>query len=606
MTSSRSDSPVVLNSVQPVADLLEIAKQIGRHPSFQTINSADQYATTTSSQNWKLFVIGVLAPDNDVSFHPTYRRPAAVPLAGMPPQLIKKKKVKLKGANTSGKIAGTMDAKKGTTFSRDDFRQAVVEEFTRLTGSSPSEDLLSILCAHAWLEMGASRGHRRADGTYARARLLNTNNNNIGGIHAGPGSSVKATEVKDIPTTGYTVGGKEQKQNVEYEDSHKEKHTLQPDGIPVDPTDPTVAVPNQKGTKLVIVDPKNPANKPFLDRYKKGGGYIDIDTKSGNAYLVAFRSHDTMEGGISSWLSLLVNRYPGVLKARTTEEYATELQNGEKTSSGQPRKYYDESIAPTSVGGNGHYVRSLDIQKESYDNEYPRSTGVAGRHAGAVTEAAGQSIMAYGSVTDPEDPLGPVFGRNIHADTDRMEQIQAQMQLLSSSIAFMRSIPPIVMLTNPQEFRRSHENLVDVGVKTRLGHVVHTGLEQPVKISASGVTAAQYAVNAGMNGGLTTANRIHSLSYRNLMSLVTLYKNNGSVYSSNDGTSSVIALPGSVFIIYDDHLYIGSFDSFSITDAADKPHNMSYSFAFTAKYDMHVDMGLDAQAAKSGIQASSM
>ena len=89
------------------------------------------------------------------------------------------------------------------------------------------------------------------------------------------------------------------------------------------------------------------------------------------------------------------------------------------------------------------------------------------------------------------------------------------------------------------------------------------------------------------------------------MSLVMLYKNNGSLYDSptglktTDGTAAAgdgsILIPGSMFIYYDDHVYIGSFDNLSITDAADKPHNMAYSFSFTVRYDIHVDVGVDAQ-----------
>jgi hypothetical protein len=129
----------------------------------------------------------------------------------------------------------------------------------------------------------------------------------------------------------------------------------------------------------------------------------------------------------------------------------------------------------------------------------------------------------------------------------------------------------------------------------RTGNVVHTWFEQPIKINASGVSAAQYAIAADLSGGLTNYNRLHSLSYMNLMSLLLIYKNNGMVYGqSGTWDEGVIILPGAVYIYYDDRLYIGSFDSFGITDDATKPHNLTYNFSFTVRYDMDLDLGLDA------------
>lgn len=554
-----------MSSEKSFQDLLESLRIIGFHPAvgFEGLDGA--FVTITSSTNWKTMVIGLIPPPNNINYYPVMRCPAVVPLAEAPPQERKPK-------NTSKKKGSGVDAKQTTSFSRDEFRQTVIDEFTRLTGSSPSDELLSLLCAHAWAEMGATSGWFRRDGTYVKAPLLRTLNNNIGGVHAGPGS-IEGDTV-EIPGTG---------NNVFYVDSHGVTHELDPKtGKPIKPNDTIWAMPGtgRLAGKMVVADPTKSGNKKFYENLKRENTYIDTDTSKGVPYLVAFRSHGTMQDGVSSWLSLLVNRYPGFKDAKDAEQYATALLNGKDGSA-----YFDKTIGPTSIGGSGFYIKSLEKQLQSYRNEYPDDSNSSMTNLSSVDP--NQRIQAFGGSTDPEDPLGSIWGRNISADTARFEKLQENIEMFSHSITLMEQIPPLVLLINPQEFKRNYENAVDFGIKTRNGNIVHTWLERPVRINASGVSAAQYAIPTDISGGLTNYNRVHSLSYRNLMSLVLLYKNNGVLYGfpgESDGTASLV---GSVYIIYDDHLYIGSFDSFAITDAADKPHNLAYSFEFTVRYDIH-------------------
>lgn len=574
---------VNLSSIQPMVDLLNHFSSMSFHPSLQMKGTSEQFASTTTSGTWKLFVIGLLPPDNAVNFYPILRRPADIPLAEMPPLQWKPKPSTKAKNNPRG---NSVENKKWTSMNRDAFRRTVIDEFARLNGGTPpSEELLSLLCAHAWVEMGAPRGHTRSDGTYVRCPVIPTLNYNIGGVHAGAGAKKSET---DIPGTG---------NNVFWVDSLQVTHEFKPDGTPVNPSDGTWARPHNG--KLIIADTSDSANKGFYDSLKSGQNkYVDVDTQGGSPYLVAFRSHGTMEGGVASWMSLLMNKYPGIKTAKDANGYAIALLNGTPNKYGSIPQYYDKSLGPSETGGNGHYARSLELQQESYWNEYPPTPGITGNSADAVPNIdPNQRILAYGRSTDPEDPLGPVFGRNIQADNDRFNQIQARLQELSASIAQMSQIPPLAMLVNPQELRKNHEQSIDFGVKTRTGNVVHTWLEQPIKMNVNGVSAAQYAIYADMSGGLTTCNRIHSLSYRNLMSLLLTYKNNGMIYGWPGQSDGSILLAGSVFIIYDDHLYIGSFDNFSITDDASKPFNLSYSFSFTVRFDMTVDIGVDAQLA---------
>jgi hypothetical protein len=156
-----------------------------------------------------------------------------------------------------------------------------------------------------------------------------------------------------------------------------------------------------------------------------------------------------------------------------------------------------------------------------------------------------------------------------------------------------------MMLVNPSKFTRSYEQTVDP-VKVRRGYAVHVWNERPLSISCDGVTAAQYAFRADGEGGLTHFNRLYSASYKNLMSLVSFYRNNGHIYRgapNNDPYNmGVPTISMSVYIYYDEKIYVGSFDDFSVTDDAEKPYNMSYSFKFTVRYEVDLPgQGLDAQ-----------
>lgn len=196
-------------------------------------------------------------------------------------------------------------------------------------------------------------------------------------------------------------------------------------------------------------------------------------------------------------------------------------------------------------------------------------------------------LMKSGQVTDPDDKLRDGLGRTIQvADERRLAVAAVQTASLRAQIDLVNQTPPLIMLINPSQFSRRYEAGADSSVKGRYGHIVHNWLERPFSLEASGVTAGQYIVDAEGSGGLTNTFRVHSLSYANLLSLVMTYKNNGILFAGQESDVGIPILAMSVFVYYDQHVYLGSFDSFSVEDSADKPHNMAYEFKFTVRYDM--------------------
>lgn len=326
-------------------------------------------------------------------------------------------------------------------------------------------------------------------------------------------------------------------------------------------------------------------------------------------------------------LTYVGNYFNSVSKGRTLPDagsiYLANFAAGKLSQAGNPnsaifskdtdgRNYSDN--APYDIGNKGYIsvgdltTRVNNVKSSSIFKEYVAAlnqalanqasgTGVPNPNTQSAQHAG--AIMTNGNITDPngQDPLN-LLGRNIQVSDKRSAIVQAQVDRLNAAIANVQNLPSLVMLVNPQSFSKSYEHQVDA-VKARRGYVVNMWLEKPVTISMKGVTAAQYAFRADREGGLTHFNRIRSISYKNLMSLVGIYRNNGHIYNENfDATDQMnagtIQISMSAYIYYDGHIYIGSFDDFSITDSGNKPYNLEYNTKFTVRYDVDTTLVSDA------------
>lgn len=227
----------------------------------------------------------------------------------------------------------------------------------------------------------------------------------------------------------------------------------------------------------------------------------------------------------------------------------------------------------------------------------------------APSSSPNASVMMSGNIssTDPVDELS-ITGRNIVVSDKRQDVVSKQLNELKNQIDSANRIPSLLMLINPSEFTRNYEHQVDYP-KGRRGQITHMWLEKPLAISCKGVTAAQYAFGP-KGGGLTHMHRLHSLSYANLMSLVMMYRNNGHLYTQaitgDQHNWGIPVISMSVFIYYDSHIYIGSFDDFSVSDDAEKPFNLSYAWKFTSRYDFEVtEINDQVVSATTGINFNS-
>ena len=590
-------------------DLTQFFGVVGMHPSIGTLLLNDQFfATCTGARNWKPFIIGILAPDNPIDFIPVLRLKQELRKADQPPKLQTNKSTKVVGAGGKSE-GGTILPMAYKPVTKQAMIDGLRNAWTKLNGGIPPTDaLLGLLVANLLTECSATKVDKTT-GQTVLPDTINPPNYNAWGYHD-VGSSPPTFEAKWNPE-GY------------YEDipGSLSSHRWGPKGDVI----PSQAGVSLEATPVGIVKDHHLYFAPQSgksDMPRVGGkdgqaaGYynginapgkrfLGVDTEGGRPYISSYAAFDSWDEAAERFASYVYNTFPKTHGATTAEEYNNAIQDRELNGGTNNFHDPDHPNLKPPIYSNKIYTEKLAKGQEAFFNSQNSTMTLSGTPGGAdSTDDPSQKMMAYGSSFELDDPLAPVFGRNIEADTTRLEQIQSRMDALNTQLSLLRSVPQLILLVNPQEFKRSHENRTDF-VKTRVGNIVHTWLEQPIKISASGVSAAQYAIYADMTGGLTNYNRINSIGYRNLMSLVMLYKNNGSLYDSptglktTDGTAAAgdgsILIPGSMFIYYDDHVYIGSFDNLSITDAADKPHNMAYSFSFTVRYDIHVDVGVDAQ-----------
>jgi hypothetical protein len=218
-------------------------------------------------------------------------------------------------------------------------------------------------------------------------------------------------------------------------------------------------------------------------------------------------------------------------------------------------------------------------------------TSTTGPEGGEIVEEVG--IMTGSMEVDGQENKDPLkqLGRNLSVDDSRLVATSKIVEDMNRQIQNLCLTPPLVLLINPRSFTRSYEHSIDYAGGWR-GQITSIWLEKPISISGSGSTASQYVLSPDGYGGLSNTNRVYSLSYQNLMSLMMTYRNNGWIYSGGTSGETNVGVPVlglNVFIYYDGHIYLGSFDSFSITESADKPFNMDYSFEFTARYDLATD-----------------
>lgn len=505
-------------------------------------------STVSARKNFKPFIVGIIPPDVPIDFIPFKRVQSSV--ADIQSQPFPTSANTSPSGNDSAGAGPRVTAKNNPVFGNDglqqkvrqnspvgDIRQSVYENYYRQSGVYPSENMVNWITAQIMLERGGT------------AQSVPTYNFNFGNTHAGGGTA--------------DLNG----------------------------------VSNEKEAYNNYITPDPPP--------KGGSYYASVDTrvvpKSANAptgnqfYAVYYGSYKTLDDGIAGQIHFLMNNWNDAMNATTLDEY-----NAGLLPNGAGGKYNYHGVSQED------YTRKMQARVNQIEAQVAQ--GGAGGHIGAAptvdsptfatdsiqtSDQVARNIMINGTTQAESDPQGDRIGKLVQYDPDRLDVVQRQTDALRVQINTLQSIPGLLLMVNPSDFTRAFEPTVDNTVKGRYGNIVHVWLERPTVISMSGVTAGQYVVDSEGNGGLAGELRTYSASYLNLLSLLSIYKTNGIIYSGPEADLGIAMLGYSVFIYFDNFIYVGSFDSFEITDTDMKPHNMAYSCRFNVRY--YFDAGNDGR-----------
>lgn len=175
--------------------------------------------------------------------------------------------------------------------------------------------------------------------------------------------------------------------------------------------------------------------------------------------------------------------------------------------------------------------------------------------------------------------------------TKILDAQRSYMLSIKSALDAMSNAPPLRLLVNPNSFSVKSQKIVNDGNWGRNGPIIEFWGDDQDKISGAGKVSAFYALDAnpqlGRGGpGLTRHARNLSEGWQNFQSLYLLYRNNAGMYlsgSSQQDRDVLLTTVGSMYLFYDNILYIGCFDSFTVTEADESPFTVEYSFEFTVR-----------------------
>ena len=168
---------------------------------------------------------------------------------------------------------------------------------------------------------------------------------------------------------------------------------------------------------------------------------------------------------------------------------------------------------------------------------------------------------------------------------------RAYMMAAKAALRAMADTPPLRLLVNPNTFSVKSQKIVSDANWGRNGPIIEFWGDDQDKISGAGKVAAFYALDAnprlGQGGpGLSRGARNVSMAWQNFQSLYLLYRNNAGLYTSDWGQQDrdiLLTTVGSVYLFYDNILYLGCFDSFTVTESDETPFTVEYSFEFSVR-----------------------
>lgn len=325
-----------------------------------------------------------------------------------------------------------------------------------------------------------------------------------------------------------------------------------------------------------------PDNNPgFVRTFGPGQPYFTYKLENGSDN--NFAIFNSPAAGVASYISTL-RRNPATLQAAKDGDalaYVTALYNAQYFTGQTMQSYlngFPALLSRVAAAVPEAHLGAWGSSNPGPVTADPSTPGWQGNGANNAQQANAEIANTSGMDLNRSD-LGLVF------------QAAQQNQIAEMQVALdnLKNMPPLRLLVNPNSFKVSSEKICNDGNWTRNGPVVEHWGDGQDKISGSGKLAGFYAVDTSeaSGPGLTRTARNWSMAYQNFLSLFLLYRNNGGLYTDDYQTGipgiQNLSVVGSIYIFFDGILYLGSFDSFNLSEADTSPHTHDYDFAFTVR-----------------------
>lgn len=267
-------------------------------------------------------------------------------------------------------------------------------------------------------------------------------------------------------------------------------------------------------------------------------------------------------------------------------QYAKQLPGG--LSDAELNRIASEAGKNSDFGtyrSTGSSETNVDMTNASQSvNAYERARQARQIAAQMATDRFVGSFKAVLGVDDTVDSLGQNISDISLLDKgiiDRTIALDILYQLKT-----IQSIPPLVLLINPQSLAISYTKVAQFTERGRYGYIYQSWGDELPKMSVSGKIGA--FVTGSTNGnigpsGVQFASKRNSASFQNLANLLLFYKNNGYIYNKTEERPvSTLHSVGLLAIEYDGWVYEGNMESFSYSYAEETQNGgMEFEFEFS-------------------------
>ena len=200
----------------------------------------------------------------------------------------------------------------------------------------------------------------------------------------------------------------------------------------------------------------------------------------------------------------------------------------------------------------------------------------------------------------------PVFRSSFMSPDDEFNESLGKKPVVFDILATDRetSILPdnmkLVLHVNPESMSVNYSK-INERIPTKGGFVEQhfgEGLDSLEFNLASGGFMRLYSGLSNITGGQgaidVEGSRRDSIAYDKYLDVLALFHNNGSVY---DVTGKIV-FQGYISVTFDGGVYLGVFNDFTVTEAADKPYQFTMSTSFTVQSELvriRTDMSYNLQ-----------